>query len=45
MVNQNLDNLICFIPIEKASKGSMNVYYGDNPKPQQNYYKDFLEIR
>lgn len=33
---------ICFVPIEKAASSSMVLYYGENPKPNQNYYKDFL---
>ena len=38
----NPDNqFISFVPIDKASTGTMTLYYGDTPKPNQNYYKDF----
>ena len=40
VINPSCD-IICFVPISKASMGSMTIYYGDNPKPNQNYYKDF----
>lgn len=45
VVNQELNKPICFIPIDKAAKGSMSIYYGDNPKPQQNDYKAFLSLK
>ena len=45
VVNQNLDKPICFVPIEKAAKGCMTIYYGDNPKQQQNDYKTFLSLK
>lgn len=35
---------ICFIPVDKASSGSMVLYYGENPKNNQNYYKDFISF-
>lgn len=35
-------NDICFIPIDKAAAGSMNIYYGESPKPNQNFYKNFI---
>ena len=44
VVNQELNKPICFVPIGKAAKGSMSIYYGDNPKPQQNDYKTFLNL-
>lgn len=31
-----------YIPIEKANKSAMRIYYGDNPTFQQNYYKDYI---
>lgn len=40
VVNPNND-FICFVPINKAANSSMAIYYGDTPKPNQNYYKDF----
>ena len=33
---------ICFIPIDKAAKGSMNIYYGETPTSQQHFYKDYI---
>ena len=36
------NNIICFVPVDKAGISMMTIYYGDNPKPGQNYYKDFL---
>lgn len=42
-VSVNPENdIICFIPIKKAGLATTSIYYGDNPKPNQNYYKDFL---
>lgn len=41
VINPNCD-IICFVPIEKASSSSMVIYYGNNPRSNQNYYKDFL---
>lgn len=32
---------ICFVPIEKATKSAMAIYYGDSPTSRQHYYKDF----
>lgn len=31
-----------YVPIEKTGKSSMAIYYGENPKKNQNYYKDFI---
>ena len=36
-----IPNKFFFIPIEKASKGSMVMYFGDNPKYNQNWCKDY----
>ena len=36
------NNIICFIPIHEAAFGSMNIYYGEKPKPNQNFYKNYL---
>lgn len=36
-----IPNKFFFIPIEKASKGSMTMYFGDNPKSNQNWCKDY----
>ena len=33
-----------FVPIDKASKGSMNIYYGNSPKANQNSFKLFKMI-
>ena len=41
VINPN-NNFICFVPINKAASSSMTIYYGNTPKPNQNYYKDFL---
>ena len=37
----DVPNKFFFIPIEKASLGSMNMYFGDNPKASQNWCKDY----
>lgn len=31
-----------YIPIEKTGKNCMTIYFGENPKISQNYYKDFI---
>lgn len=36
-----LPNKFYYIPIENASQGCMRMYYGDNPKHNQNYVKDY----
>ena len=36
-----IPNKFFFIPIEKASKGSMVMYFGNNPKYNQNWCKDY----
>lgn len=36
-----IPNKFFFIPIDKASKGCMTMYYGDNPKCNQNWCKDY----
>ena len=36
------NNIVCLVPIEKATLSSMVLYYGENPKSNQNSYKDFL---
>ena len=41
VINPN-NNFICFVPINKAANGSMTIYYGENPKPNQNYYKNYF---
>ena len=33
---------IIFVPIDKAAKGSMIIYYGETPKSNQKWYKDFV---
>ena len=33
---------VIFIPIDKAAKGSMVIYYGETPKSNQKWYKDYL---
>ena len=38
----NNKDLFYYIPIEKAGKSTMTIYYGDNPTKSQNYYKDFI---
>lgn len=30
-----------YIPIDKSSKGCMKMYYGDNPRSNQNYVGDY----
>ena len=35
-------NKIVFIDVNEASVGSMRIYYGDSPKPNQNWYKRYL---
>lgn len=35
-------NKIVFIDVNEASAGSMRIYYGDSPKPNQNWYKRYL---
>ena len=37
----DVPNKFFFIPIEKASSGSMNMYFGNNPKANQNWCKDY----
>ena len=34
-------DVFVFVSIEQAKKGSMNIYYGDSPKKNQNYIKSF----
>lgn len=34
-------DLFVFVSIEQAKKCSMNIYYGDSPKKNQNYIKNF----
>ena len=41
VVNPECDKVV-FVPIDKAAKGSMAIYYGENPKSNQKWYKDFL---
>lgn len=36
-----LPNKFYYIPIEKASKGCMRMYYGDSPKSNQNWCNDY----
>lgn len=36
-----IPNKFFYIPIEKASKGSMIMYFGNNPKTNQNWCKDY----
>lgn len=36
------NDFMCFVPINQAAKGSMSLYYGENPTKQQNYYKDYF---
>ena len=38
---QSLPNKFYYIPISKAKKGSMTMYYGVNPKCNQNWCKDY----
>lgn len=30
-----------YVPIDKAASGCMNMYYGDNPRSNQNYVGDY----
>ena len=36
-----IPNKFFFIPINDAAKGCMKIYYGDNPKYNQNWCKDY----
>ena len=36
-----IPNKFFFIPIEKSSNGTMTMYYGNNPKSNQNWCKDY----
>lgn len=45
VINQDMPEKICFIPIDGASKGSMNIYYGEAPKANQKVYKSYLNIQ
>ena len=36
-----IPNKFFYIPIEKAAKGNMTMYFGDNPKYNQNWCKDY----
>ena len=36
-----LPNKFYYIPVDKASKGCMTMYYGNNPKYNQNWCKDY----
>ena len=36
-----IKNKFFYIPIEKASKGCMTMYFGDSPKSNQNWCKDY----
>ena len=38
---KDLPDKFFYIPIEEASSGCMNMYYGDNPKSNQNYVYDY----
>ena len=38
---KELPDKFFYIPIEEASSGCMNMYYGDNPKSNQNYVYDY----
>lgn len=31
-----------YIPVEKANKSTMVIYYGDSPRKNQNYHLDFI---
>ena len=37
----DIPNKFFYIPIEKASKGCMTMYFGDTPKSNQNWCKDY----
>lgn len=37
----NIPNKFFYIPIEEASSGCMNMYYGENPRRNQNYVYDY----
>ncbi len=39
--NESIPDKFLYIPIEKATLGSMTIYIGENPRSNQNYYKDF----
>ena len=36
-----IPNKFIYIPIEKAKNGTMNIYYGNSPKSNQNYAFDY----
>lgn len=38
---KDLPDKFFYIPIEKVPSGSMNMYYGDSPKNNQNYVYDY----
>lgn len=38
---KELPNKFYYIPIEEASSGCMNMYYGENPRSNQNYVNDY----
>lgn len=38
---KDLPNNFFYIPIDKASKSGMIMYFGDNPKSNQNYVGDY----
>lgn len=37
-----LPDIFFYIPIEKAKKSGMIIFYGENPKNNQNYYQDYI---
>ena len=41
VINPESEDVI-FVPIDKAAKGSMVIYYGETPKSNQKWYKDYL---
>ena len=38
---KDLPNRFIYVPIEKASSGTMNIYYGDAPRSNQNCFCDY----
>ena len=41
VINSESENVV-FVPIDKAAKGSMAIYYSETPKSNQKWYKDYL---
>lgn len=44
VVVQENPYLIIFVPVSKASKGSMSIYCGSKPRKKQNCFSDFKTL-